>query len=55
MIGNYWKSIEKIIKHNYGIEYEGKKQEIREKKLRNFVNKHLKLSASVAEELERKV
>lgn len=54
MIQNYWKSLDKIVKHNYNVMYEHKKQEAREKRLKNFVSKHLKLSEKVAEELKSK-
>ena len=47
----YWKSCEKIVKHNYNVEYERKRQQMRTKKLENFVQKHLKLSVKVAEAL----
>jgi len=47
----YWKSCEKIVKHNYNVEYEKKRQALRTKKLENFVTKHLKLSVKVAEQL----
>jgi hypothetical protein len=33
----FWKSCEKIVKHNYGVEYESKKQNLRTKKLELFV------------------
>jgi hypothetical protein len=51
MITLYWKSVEKIVKHNYNVVYEKKKQQTRARKLENFVSKHLKLSVKVAEEL----
>lgn len=50
----YWKSCEKIVKHNYNVEYERKRQQMRTKKLENFVQKHLKLSVKVAETLNTK-
>ena len=50
----YWKSCEKIVKHNYNVEYEKKRQQMRTKKLENFVQKHLKLSVKVAESLNTK-
>lgn len=50
----YWKSCEKIVKHNYNVEYERKRQQMRTKKLENFVSKHLKLSVKVAETLNTK-
>lgn len=43
-----------MIKHNYNVEYESKKQKVREKKLNHFVNKHLKLSSKVASSLNEK-
>ena len=52
MIGLYWKQVEKIIKHNYYVKYENKRQEIRNKKLKTFVSKHLRLSSKVAETLK---
>ena len=45
----YWKSCEKIVKHNYNVDYEKKRQAMRTKKLESFVSKHLKLSVKVAE------
>jgi len=51
IVGMYWKSCEKIVKHNYNVEYERKRQQLRTKKLENFVSKHLKLSVKVAEQL----
>lgn len=42
------------MKHNYNVEYERKKQRVREKKLNHFVNKHLKLTGKVASSLEEK-
>lgn len=50
----YWKSCEKIVKHNYNVQYEQKRQQQRTKKLENFVSKHLKLSVKVAEQLNTK-
>lgn len=50
----YWKSCEKIVKHNYNVDYEKKRQALRTKKLENFVTKHLKLSVKVAEQLNTK-
>ena len=50
----YWKSCEKIVKHNYNVEYERKRQALRTKMLENFVTKHLKLSVKVAEQLNTK-
>eukprot|EP00831_Metopus_contortus_P018146 TRINITY_DN17725_c0_g2_i2.p1 TRINITY_DN17725_c0_g2~~TRINITY_DN17725_c0_g2_i2.p1 ORF type:complete len:314 (-),score=68.07 TRINITY_DN17725_c0_g2_i2:127-975(-) len=37
MVQQYWKSIEKIVKHNYSVIYESKKQTAREKRLKTFV------------------
>lgn len=54
MVGMFWKSVEKVVKHNYNVLYEKKRQQIRAKKLENFVSKHLKLSVKVAEELNTK-
>lgn len=54
MVQQYWKSVAKIIKHNYHVTYERKKQIAREKRLKDFVSKHLKLSEKVAEELKSK-
>ena len=54
MVQLFWKSVEKIVKHNYGVSYDKKKQQARAKKLENFVSKHLKLSVKVAEELNTK-
>ena len=54
MVRLFWGSVEKIVKHNYGVEYDKKKQQARQKKLENFVSKHLKLSVKVAEELNTK-
>mmetsp|Transcript_27435 Transcript_27435/g.26504 ORF Transcript_27435/g.26504 Transcript_27435/m.26504 type:complete len:118 (+) Transcript_27435:579-932(+) len=51
MVTLYWKSVEKVVKHNYNVLYEKKRQQIRAKKLESFVSKHLKLSVKVAEEL----
>ena len=42
------------MKHNYNVEYEKKRQQMRTKKLENFVSKHLKLSVKVAESLNTK-
>ena len=50
----FWRSIDKVVKHNYNVLYEKKRQQIRTKKLENFVSKHLKLSVKVAEELNTK-
>ena len=50
----YWKSCEKIVKHNYNVQYERKRQALRTKMLENFVTKHLKLSVKVAEQLNTK-
>lgn len=33
----YWKSCEKIVRHNYNVDYEKKRQQLRTKKLENFV------------------
>lgn len=54
MVQQYWKSVEKVVKHNYNVLYEKKRQQIRSKKLESFVSKHLKLSVKVAEELNTK-
>jgi macrodomain Ter protein organizer (MatP/YcbG family) len=54
MVVAYWKNCEKIIKHNYSVVYEKKKQAIREKRLDHFVNKHLRLSSKVAQDLNTK-
>lgn len=54
MVGQFWRSIEKVVKHNYNVLYEKKRQQIRTKKLESFVSKHLKLSVKVAEELNTK-
>ena len=54
MVQQFWKSIDKVVKHNYNILYEKKRAQIRTKKLENFVSKHLKLSVKVAEELNTK-
>lgn len=54
MVQSFWKSIEKVVKHNYNVLYEKKRQQIRTRKLENFVSKHLKLSVKVAEELNTK-
>ena len=54
MVQLFWKSVEKVVKHNYNILYEKKRQQIRSKKLESFVSKHLKLSVKVAEELNTK-
>ena len=54
MVTLFWRSVEKIVKHNYGVTYDKKKQQARAKKLENFVSKHLKLSVKVAEELNTK-
>ena len=50
----YWKSIEKVVKHNYNVLYEKKRQQQRAKKLESFVSKHLKLSVKLADELNTK-
>ncbi len=54
MVQQFWKSVEKVVKHNYNIVYEKKRQAQRSKKLESFVSKHLKLSVKVAEELNTK-
>jgi hypothetical protein len=54
MVQNFWKSVEKVVKHNYNVLYEKKRQQIRAKKLESFVSKHLRLSVKVAEELNTK-
>ena len=54
LVQKFWKSCEKVIKHNYNVEYEMKKQNVREKKLNHFVNKHLKLSGKVASSLSER-
>ena len=54
MVQLFWRSVEKIVKHNYGVQFEKKRQQARAKKLENFVQKHLKLSVKVAEELNTK-
>ena len=54
MVQQYWKSIDKIVKHNYYVSYERRKQIARERRLKTFVSKHLKLSEKVAEELKGK-
>ena len=54
MMQNYWKSVEKVVKHNYNVLYEKKRQQQRSKRLESFVSKHLKLSVKVAEELNTK-
>ncbi len=54
MVQQYWKSMDKIVRHNYAVVYERKKQVARERRLRSFVSKHLKLSEKVAEELQSK-
>lgn len=46
--------MEKVVKHNYNVLYEKKRQAQRTKKLESFVSKHLKLSVKVAEELNTK-
>jgi hypothetical protein len=53
-VQKFWKQCEKVVKHNYNIEYEMKKQEIRDEKLNQFVQKHLKLSNKLAESLKDK-
>ena len=54
IVQQYWKSCEKIVRHNYNVEYDRKRQQIRTKKLENFVQKHLKLSVKMAETLNTK-
>jgi ribosomal protein L31E len=54
MVQNFWKSVDKIVRHNYGVLFDRKRQQARAKKLENFVSKHLKLSVRVAEELNTK-
>ena len=54
MVQLFWRSVEKIVKHNYGVQFDKKRQQARAKKLENFVQKHLKLSVKVAEELNTK-
>ena len=54
MVQVFWKSVEKISKHNYSVQIERQRQQTRAKKLENFVSKHLKLSVRVAEELNTK-
>ena len=54
MVGVFWKSVEKIVRHNYTVQIEQKRQQARAKKLESFVSKHLKLSVRVAEELNTK-
>ena len=54
LVQKFWRNCEKVIKHNYNVEYERKKQKVREKKLNYFVNKHLKLSGKVASSLHEK-
>ena len=54
MVQLFWRSVDKIIKHNYGVQFEKKRQQARAKKLENFVQKHLRLSVRVAEELNTK-
>ena len=54
IVQQYWKSVDKIVKHNYGVTYEYRKQIAREKRLKTFVSKHLKLSEKVAEEMQSK-
>jgi DNA-directed RNA polymerase sigma subunit (sigma70/sigma32) len=49
MIQHYWKSVEKVVKHNHNVLYEKKRQAQRTKRLESFVSKHLKLSVKVAE------
>ena len=50
----YWRSVDKIVRHNFGVQFERKKQQTRARKLENFVSKHMKLSVKVAEELNTK-
>lgn len=54
LVQKFWKNCEKVIKHNYNVEYERKKQKVKEKKLNHFVNKHLILTGKVASSLEEK-
>ena len=54
MVQQYWRSVEKVVKHNYNVLYEKKRQQQRSKRLESFVSKHLKLSVKVAEELNTK-
>ena len=54
MVQLFWRSVEKITKHNYAVQFDKKRQQARAKKLENFVSKHLKLSVKVAEELNTK-
>ena len=49
MIQHYWKSVEKVVKHNYNVLYEKKRQAPKTKRLESFVSKHLKLSVTFAE------
>jgi hypothetical protein len=51
MVMLYWKSVEKVVRHNYQVQVDRKRQQMRAKKLENFVSKHLKLSVKVAEQL----
>ena len=46
--------MEKVVKHNYNVLYEKKRQAQRTKRLESFVSKLLKLSVKVAEELNTK-
>lgn len=54
MVSVFWKSVEKIVHHNYTVQMEQNLQAARSKKLESFVSKHLKLSVRVAEELNTK-
>lgn len=54
MVSVFWKSVEKIVCHNYTVQVQQKLQAARAKKLESFVSKHLKLSVRVAEELNTK-
>jgi hypothetical protein len=54
MVGLFWKSVDKIVRHNHGIAFDRKRQQVRAKKLENFVSKHLDLSVKVAQELNTK-
>lgn len=54
MVQQFWRSVEKVVKHNYNVLYEKKRQAQRTKRLESFVSKHLKLSVKVAETLNTK-
>lgn len=41
MVQMYFRSCEKIVKHNYSIKYEQEKDKLKEFKLEQFVSKHL--------------